>query len=441
MSSRNTAIVVLAASWLTGAWGVRLAAQAPGNTAELREQIGRRFDVLPVRDGVVLRPRSQSDGFRSVEVTGGIIAIDGRPATGAELRDRIGADADLILRLSYLTPEDRRKLFDVASSPVIAPPASVEPPLAERPLAERPRRERRTRGDDARLRIGGSITVDADEIVNGDVVVIGGSAQVLGEVRGNVVVVGGSLDLGPQANVEEDVTVVAGSLARAPTARIGGSVNEVRVGGLNWNGWRWGNVRLRAPSWVWLFGPTVSLMVTLSRVAILALLCFLVVLLGRESVERIGARAAAEPIKAGAIGLLTQLLFVPILVLAIVILVITIIGIPLLVLIPFGILGLAIVALVGFTAVSCHVGRLLAARLGQGGDNPYFSTLVGLLLLLSPLLLGRLVGLAGPIMLPMALLFGIAGALVEYLAWTVGFGAVALIRFSRPTAAPPAPSV
>jgi hypothetical protein len=434
MSSRDTAIAVLVASCLTGAWGVRLDAQDPGNTAELRDRIGRRFDVLPVRDGVVLRPRSQSEGFRSVEVTGDIIAVDGRPATGAELRDKIGADADLILRLSYLTPEDRRRLFDGTPSPALAPP----PPSDEPPFPRRPRRERRTRGEDARLRIGGSITVDADEVVDGDVVVIGGSAQVLGEVRGNVVVVGGSLDLGPRANVEEDVTVVAGSLARAPTARIGGSVNEVRVGGLNWNGWRWGDVRLQAPSWMWLFGPTVSLMVTLSRVAVLALLCFLVVLLGRESVERIGARAAAEPIKAGAVGLLTQLLFVPILVLAIVILVITIIGIPLLVLIPFAILGLAIVALVGFTAVACRVGRLLASRLGQSGDNPYFSTLLGLLLLLSPLLLGRLVGLAGPVMLPMSLLFAVAGALVEYLAWTVGFGAVALMRFSRPLQASPA---
>jgi hypothetical protein len=434
MSSRDTAIAVLVASCLTGAWGVRLDAQDPGNTAELRDRIGRRFDVLPVRDGVVLRPRSQSEGFRSVEVTGDIIAVDGRPATGAELRDKIGTDADLILRLSYLTPEDRRRLFDGTPSPALAPPPSSDEP----PFPRRPRRERRTRGEDARLRIGGSITVDADEVVDGDVVVIGGSAQVLGEVRGNVVVVGGSLDLGPRANVEEDVTVVAGSLARAPTARIGGSVNEVRVGGLNWNGWRWGDVRLQAPSWMWLFGPTVSLMVTLSRVAVLALLCFLVVLLGRESVERIGARAAAEPIKAGAVGLLTQLLFVPILVLAIVILVITIIGIPLLVLIPFAILGLAIVALVGFTAVACRVGRLLASRLGQSGDNPYFSTLLGLLLLLSPLLLGRLVGLAGPVMLPMSLLFAVAGALVEYLAWTVGFGAVALMRFSRPLQASPA---
>ncbi len=434
MSSRNTAIAVLVASCLAGAWGVGLDAQDPGNTTELRDRIGRRFDVLPVRDGVVLRPRSQSEGFRSVEVTGGIIAVDGRPATGAELREKIGADADLILRLSYLSPEDRRSLFDVAPSTAVAP---LPPPEVPR-LPRRPPRERRTRGDDARLRIGGSITVDADEVVDGDVVVIGGSARVLGEVRGNVVVVGGSLDLGPEANVQEDVTVVAGSLRRAPTARIGGSVNEVRVDAFDWNGWRWGDVRLGTPSWVWLFGPTVSLMVTLSRVAILALLCLLVVLLGRESVERIGARAASEPIKAGAIGFLTQLLFIPILVLAIVILVITIIGIPLLVLIPFGILGLAIVALVGFTAVACRVGRLLAARLGQSGDNAYVNTLLGLLLLLSPLLIGRLMGLAGPVMLPMGLLFGIAGALIEYLAWTIGFGAVALMRFSRPLPAPPA---
>jgi Flp pilus assembly protein TadB len=57
-------------------------------------------------------------------------------------------------------------------------------------------------------------------------------------------------------------------------------------------------------------------------------------------------------VKAGAIGLLAQLLFIPMLVITIVVLVATLIGIPLLVLVPFAIIGLGAVGLVGFTGVA-----------------------------------------------------------------------------------------
>ena len=58
--------------------------------------------MLPVRGGIALRPKTAMPGVRSIEVTGGAIAIDGRSVTGGELRDKLGVDADLILQLSYL---------------------------------------------------------------------------------------------------------------------------------------------------------------------------------------------------------------------------------------------------------------------------------------------------------------------------------------------------
>ena len=88
---------------------------------------------------------------------------------------------------------------------------------------------------------------------------------------------------------------------------------------------------------------------TLVRVGMLCLLAALVLLFGRDYVARVGIRAAAEPLKAGAIGLLVQLLFLPLLIVTILLFVITIVGIPLLILIPFAILLLMVLALVGFT--------------------------------------------------------------------------------------------
>jgi len=119
------------------------------------------------------------------------------------------------------------------------------------------------------------------------------------------------------------------------------------------------------------------------------------VLVGREHVERAGARAAAEPIKAGVVGLLAQLLFVPLLVITILVLVVTIIGIPLLVLIPFVLLALAAIGLVGFTAVAFSLGRLVSRRFDWSDRNPYVTVVTGIVLLISPVLIARLIGLAG----------------------------------------------
>jgi hypothetical protein len=287
--------------------------------------------------------------------------------------------------------------------------------------------------------VGGSVTIEEDEVIDGDVVAIGGSARVRGEVRGEVVAVGGSVELGPNASVLRDVVVIGGTLQRDPTARVGGEIHEVGIGSLDLSGWRWGRAPIEGRNRA--FGSAFALFSTFTRVAILCLLAALVVLLARDRVDWIGARAAAEPLKAGAVGLLSQLLFLPILVITVIILVLTIIGIPLLVLIPFLVLGLGVVALVGFTSVGHHLGRLLGRRMGWAELSPYMATVAGILLIVSPLLLARLLGLAGGLLYPMTFGLRLIGAVVEYSAWTIGFGAVALTWYNRRQAAPTVPAV
>jgi hypothetical protein len=110
---------------------------------------------------------------------------------------------------------------------------------------------------------------------------------------------------------------------------------------------------------------------------------------------------------------------------------VTIIGIPLLVGIPFLILGFGIVALVGFTAVANRVGHWVAERLGWGPAGPLMKTFMGIVTILSPLLLARVLALIG---VPFLVTGGLMtlGFLFEYLAWTIGFGAVALLKFQKP---------
>jgi hypothetical protein len=428
-----------------GVWAGPLAAQtAPAENAALRQQIERRFEVLVLTDRIVLRPRSAAGSIRTIELGGpGTIAIDGAPATGGEVRDRLGADADAVLQLSYLDGAQRRALFSgaAAASPAVpatpAPPAPPEPATAPAPPPPLPpiestERRRVRRGD--RLRFGGNVRVEEDELITGDVVAIGGSARIDGEVRGEVVVVGGNVELGPRALITRDLAVVGGMLQRAEGARVQGQLHEIGVGELDfgdfapWRDWRRGSMRG--------FTRTLALMSTLGRVAILCVLGALVMLLGRQYVEKAGLRAVAEPLKAGAVGFLAQLLFLPVLLVTIVILIVTLIGIPLLLLIPFALLGLCAIALLGFTSMAYRIGQFVSERFGWGFSGPYAATILGVLVIVSPLLLGRLLSLIGGPIMPIAFGLFVIAFIVEYLVWTIGFGAVALARLDRPR--PPA---
>jgi hypothetical protein len=77
--------------------------------------------------------------------------------------------------------------------------------------------------------------------------------------------------------------------------------------------------------------------------------------------------------------------------------------------------------------------------MGWPADNPYTTAIAGIVLVMSPLLLSRLLGLV----LPFTFGLGLVGMLLEYAAWTIGFGAVALTRFGRqnvPTVATTTPA-
>jgi hypothetical protein len=279
------------------------------------------------------------------------------------------------------------------------------------------------------VRFGGDITIDENERVDGNVVAIMGSIRIDGEVRGDVVAVGGSVELGPKSLVSEDVAVVGGRFQRAPGARVQGGLHEVGVGEIDFGDWRWD--RGWGPPFVG-FSRSLALMSTLGRVAVLSVLAVLVMLLGREYVERSSVRAASEPLKAGAIGFLAQLLFIPVLVVTCIVLIITIIGIPLLLLIPFAVLALGLLALLGFTGVAYRVGHAASRRLGWNVSGYYLPTILGVVIVVSPLLLARLLSLVGGPFIPLAIGLAIVAFIVEWVAWTVGFGSVALARFDRP---------
>ena len=417
---------------------------AQTNTDErraLRERLEQRYDIVPLSEGVVLKPRdarARGKDVRFIEVAGGTIAVNGTTVTGAELRDRVGADANAILQLSYLSAEDQRALFAPASPPGGSSPRnepSVEPtpvPL-ERPepsQPESPRRARRANGD--RVRIFGDVVVEQDEEVTGQVIAVMGSVRVDGEVGDQVVAVMGSVELGPSAIVGGDVVSVGGRIRRAPSAQTRRSVTEVSLADSDFNvhvgpwfdGW--------SPfMWFGGFGAVPRLVGTGLRTLLLLLLTGIVLVVAGRSVEASAQRVSDNPVKTTLIGLVAEILIPPVLFLTAIVLAISIIGIPLLLLIPFVVLFLLLIALVGFTASAAAIGRAVQRRFALGNGGSFVGVCIGVLVILSPLLLGRVLALAGWPATPFALLLVGAGFAVELLAWASGFGAMLTNAFTK----------
>lgn len=409
---------------VAGAWAA--AAQTGPDLAKLRDDLRARFNIVGIQDGVALVPLDRAGDVRLIEVRDGAIAINGEAMSAKEVRTRLGRDADLVMRVTYL---DRTSVQELAATGAAPPAPPTTPEVPEPPPSERTDSVNR-QGDI--VRIGDSVTVAENEQVDGDVVAIGGSAEILGAVEGDVVVVGGSLDLGPKSRVKGDVNVVGGSVDRAPGAFIGGKINDVRIG--NIGPWRRGGDRdgdgasskpSRTMSARWGVGGLVG---TLVRGSLLLLGALLVMALGGRFVSTVAERTGSDPLRSGLIGLLAEVLFVPLLVITVVVLAISIIGIPLLLLVPFAIVLALVLMLIGFTGVAYQVGRWVAPRVGVSSDSQYMAVAVGVTAVLALTVVARLAGLAGGFVFGgfVSGLLTAVGYLLEYLAWTVGLGAVLL---------------
>jgi hypothetical protein len=428
-------VLTLVATLGSGVIGAPMVAQETSVVdAALKSRVERRFRVLQVREGLVLTPRREVQGLQSIEIREGVIAVDGTPTSGAQLRERLGADADLVLQVSYLSAGALAAW--AAPTPPPPPPSGGSAESGDNDEDKRPAEEPPSnvhwRKSSAKVHIGSSIVVGEDELVTDPVVAIGGSVTVLGRVDDDVVAVGGSVRLGPKARVRGDVTAVGGRVDQEKGATIGGTVNEVRIGpqfnikpwhvfdGMWFDGWN-------------VISDGFRLLGTVMRVSLVLLLALLVTLIAARPVQRISDRVGREPWLSGFTGLLAQLLFIPVLVLTIVVLAVSIIGIPLLLLVPFAIVGFLIAMLVGFAGVALRVGRWAV-----GEERSAFVALaVGVILVSALALVTRTLALLPVPLWPISWILGFSAFFLEYLAWTVGLGGALLTRFgTRGTAMP-----
>ncbi len=266
--------------------------------------------------------------------------------------------------------------------------------------------------DDALVRFGEDIVIEADQEIAGDVVAIGGDIEVFGLVEGDVVSVGGEVFVRPGGAVEGDVVSLGGEIKRDPGARILGSDIDLHV----------------LPNWAMdLLRPGVThlpirALATFLSLGALCLLALFVDLFWGRRASGLTTVVRDRFWSSLCIGLIVLLLAPP----TILLLAVTLIGIPLAVLAPpFLFLGL----LIGFVLVARQVGQHLlhaqegdrAARLGASA--------VGLALLVAVPFAGNLVRAGGGVASHFGSALEIFGITVWFFAAAAGLGALLRTRF------------
>ncbi|HEY7529702.1 MAG TPA: polymer-forming cytoskeletal protein, partial [Gemmatimonadota bacterium] len=409
------------------------AAQAQGalTDAEVDSLLARasgRFRVLasPRGDGILLLPNYGAPGVAVVEIVDGDVTVDGAAVPRGGLAERLGEDAPLVVSLSYVPPDvlqDRLEARESRDEDDFDVPDVPEPPDVDSDFDI----DIDVDEDGDLVRFGGDVTVAAGEVIGGDVVAMGGNVDVAGTVLGDVVCMGGRLTLRDTAIVHGDAVAVGGTLEKAPGARVLGQQQIVGV-----------SVPFVAPFGAGHahggFGWVGGLFFTILSVGLFLLLGSIFQLFLPRHLDRVETNVRSSPVKAGLVGFLAQVLFIPAFLLGLILLVVTIIGIPLALVwavafIPLGFLA----AIFGFTAVARLIGTLLASRAERGLTSPYVAIFVGLAGLFAPMLLSNLFDMGGGLLDLLSVVFFILGTLALYLAATIGFGAVLLTRFGTRT--------
>jgi hypothetical protein len=256
------------------------------------------------------------------------------------------------------------------SEPVPAADAASAPPqvvASPAPSATEPARRREERGED-RVVTGGKARVERGETVK-DLVVMGGSAEVLGtvtgdlailggsavvrsggKVEGDTTVIGGKLELEDGAEVDGDVGILGGKLERGANARVGGNVQQ-------------GKARLSfSPS-----GVIADIGGAITRTALLFVFGAVLLALATRRMDSLQGEVAGRPMRSFALGIVGFFVAV----IALVALSITIIGI------PIALVAVLLAVFATYAGICAVLATAGGALVQHKTTNPYVHLAVG----------------------------------------------------------------
>lgn len=277
--------------------------------------------------------------------------------------------------LLHVRPVTEPQAGGVAASPPPAtavapvPPPPPVPPIAPSPPPMKPEVEPPdpTKSGEDRMVAGGRARIEKHETV-GDLMVMGGGAEVFGHVTGDLMVMGGSATLRKGARVDGDAMVLGGSLNIEDEARVAGEVAAIG-----------GSVHRAEGAEVGKISSAMKTTVTegrsilneigraVTRTALLFVFGAVLLALATGRMEQMEREVAARPMRTFALGVVGVLVAT----IAFIVLCITLIGIPLA---AIGALVGAFATYVGIAAVLTTLG---GALIHHKTDNAYAHLAVG----------------------------------------------------------------
>lgn len=318
-------------------------------------------------------------------------------------------------------------------------------------------RDLRTEG--LRIYVGDDVLIGEDDTVSGSLLVLDGHLTVNGQVEGDVLLLGGQLTLGENARIGGDLRWVDALIDEERRDAVAGSISEIRPvpdrpeADLREEIRREIRATLdaetradRRPTPPRTTGRSAlrnlgsglaQLFQTLVTFGILfgiglALLYFM-----PRNFEVVARTARHSAGRSALVGLAASVLSFPIWIAGIVLLAITIIGIPVMLLwIPVFPLALALAATGGFLAVARILGRWMSDRSIQGfesldGSRPAIQLGAGLAALLAAFVLAAVFQMGGAWLSLFHGLLTFIGVLLVVMTGMIGLGAVLLSRGGR----------
>lgn len=275
--------------------------------------------------------------------------------------------------------------------------------------------EEDTLNDDA-VTIGGNLEISG--IVTGDAVCIGGTVDINGTVEGDLVLIGSAGKIGSMAVVKGSYVNIGSSIDIDSGAVFSGESTNISIGALD----RVIKLALRSKYGIGeehAHRPVLEILKIVSGFIVIYLISLAIVLLVRPH-RRVESTLYANPFFTFLAGIGVQLLFVP----AIVLLAISILGIPF---IPLFILAVFAGLIFGAAVTVKIAGRWLLTKMNVVDAHPALVVLAGLGLLTVIPLLSAIINIAGVPYLDG--LFGFLKFVQTYIVITYAFGAVFLSRF------------
>jgi hypothetical protein len=382
--------------------------------------VGALATLAPLSAGVAQTKTTKAD---STDESGFNVRVREDASSGTSARIRQKVDRAV---------QRAKERAEQAGSNIPEPPEPPEPPDFDH-----------SEGNDL-VRFGEDITIPEGRVIEGDVVAVGGSITVLGRVKGDAVSVGGTVHVEGKGVVEGDAVSLGGGVQTSDSASVGGS--DVSVGKFDFDHmnrmWPMIGALGMLGTGAWLIKVLVGLMITL-------FLGWISLLLLRERLEHAAGIVHERFGKSFVMGLLGWVLLVLAIpvgiialiltcVIAIVILCITIIGIPvailLIVALVLGVIGIVVGALyagfLGYLTGTMFLGRRI---LGQRvAAKPLLAIAAGVLLIAVLRFAGELISaLSFFAFHPVGMAFGFAAALLSFIIASAGLGALIIGRFGK----------